>query len=42
MEDKSIIKYIERLVEDEQKMYSKEDLDDKERSRLNEIKVELD
>lgn len=42
MEDKSIIKYIERLVEDEQKMYSKEDLDDKERNRLNEIKVELD
>lgn len=42
MKDKSIIKYIEQLIEEEQNMYSKEDIENKERDRLNKIKVELD
>ncbi len=42
MTDESILKHIERLVAEEQKLYGKPDIDDSEQVRLEKLQVELD
>jgi hypothetical protein len=40
--DDSILKHIERLVSEEQKLYGKQDVNDTEQVRLEKLQVELD
>ena len=40
--DESILKHIERLVEEEQNLYGKPGIDDSEQVRLEKLQVELD
>jgi hypothetical protein len=40
--DQSILKHIERLVEEEQHLYGKSDVNDTEQVRLEKLQVELD
>jgi hypothetical protein len=42
MEDKKVFNHIKKLAEDEERLYSKENLNDKEIKELHEMKVELD
>jgi hypothetical protein len=42
MEDNQVLKHIEKLVAEEEHLYSKGDLTDNEVKRLHELKVELD
>ena len=42
MEDNKILKHIEKLVAEEEHLYSKGNLTDKEIKHLHELKVELD
>ncbi len=42
MDDKQVLKHIEELVHEEERLYAKGGLTDKERSRLDKMKVELD
>ena len=42
MEDGQILKHIEKLAEEEHRLYSKEKLSDDEEKRLGKITVELD
>jgi Protein of unknown function (DUF2630) len=40
--DEGILKRIERLVDEEQKLYGKQDVNDSEQVRLEKLQVELD
>jgi hypothetical protein len=40
--DESILKHIEKLVDEEQKLYGKEGINDTEQVRLEKLQVELD
>ena len=40
--DEGILKHIERLVEQEQKLYGKQDINDSEQVQLEKMQVELD
>lgn len=40
--DGSVLKHIEKLVEEEERLYQKNELSDDDRGRLAEVKVELD
>ncbi len=40
--DQTVLAHIERLVAEEKKLYGKGEVSDKEKSRLNQINVELD
>ncbi|HZW39805.1 MAG TPA: DUF2630 family protein [Ignavibacteriaceae bacterium] len=42
MQDKDIISIIKKMVEEEQRLYSKSELTDQEKTELNSIEVELD
>lgn len=40
--DNSVLSHIEKLVEEEERLYQKNDLSENDRGRLAELKVELD
>ncbi len=40
--DEGILKHIERLVDEEQKLYGKQGINDSEQVRLEKVQVELD
>jgi hypothetical protein len=42
MNDKSILNHIEKLVAEEQRLYSKTDISDAERNKLKDLEIELD
>ena len=42
MEDKKVFNHIKKLAEEESRLYSKENLSDKEVKELHEMNVELD
>ncbi|MFZ0453441.1 MAG: DUF2630 family protein [Ignavibacteriaceae bacterium] len=42
MEDKKVLDHIKKIAEEESRLYSKENLTDKEVKELHEMKVELD
>jgi hypothetical protein len=42
MEDGQVLNHIKQLTEEEERLYSKGDLSDKEVNRLQKMKVELD
>lgn len=42
MEDNKIIKHIEKLIEEEERLYTKGNLNDNEIKNLDQMKVELD
>ncbi len=42
MSDKSVFNHIKKLTEEEQRLYTKENLSDKEIKELDAMKVELD
>jgi len=41
-DDTSVLGHIDRLVKEEERLYSQRELGDKERTRLAELKVQLD
>jgi hypothetical protein len=42
MDDKKVFSHIKKLAEEEERLYSKENLNDQELKELHEMKVELD
>lgn len=42
MQDKDIISIIKKMVDEEQRLFSKNELTDQEKTELNSIEVELD
>jgi flagellar biosynthesis/type III secretory pathway chaperone len=42
MDDSKVLNHIKKLVEEEERLYSKGKLEDREANRLNKMKVELD
>ena len=42
MEDKKVLNHIKKLADEESRLYSKENLTDKEVKELHEMKIELD
>lgn len=42
MKDKKVMKHIEKLTSEEEQLYSKGNLTEKEMERLNHLKIELD
>ena len=42
MEDKKVFNHIKKLSEEEESLYAKENLNDKELKKLHEMRIELD
>jgi Protein of unknown function (DUF2630) len=42
MEDKKVLNHIKKLADEEERLYTKENLTDKEINELHEMKIELD